>query len=173
MSRVECPREQDVLDALASRRWPSRGDPALAVHVAECGICADLVTVARAFLDGDALPEEPARDLPPPSLVWWRAQLRAREEAARAAARPLRAVQGAALVCGALLALVLLAGSGPYLSNWFGPIAARATARLPDVDAQALSQAAFAAFASPGVQLAAAAWLVLGPLAVYLAFARD
>ena len=46
---VECARESDVLDALASARWPSRVERELADHVASCAICQDVVTVATAI----------------------------------------------------------------------------------------------------------------------------
>ena len=46
----------------------------------------------------------------PPSsaIVWWRAQMRARQEAARAADRPITIVHGLAIACGAGLALSLI-----------------------------------------------------------------
>ena len=52
------------------------------------------------------------REAAPPSsaIVWWRAQMRARHEAARAANRPIVVVHGLAIACFAGLA-VSLAGS--------------------------------------------------------------
>ena len=46
----------------------------------------------------------------PPSsaIVWWRAQMRARQEAAQAADRPITIVHGLAIACGAGLALSLI-----------------------------------------------------------------
>jgi hypothetical protein len=46
----------------------------------------------------------------PPSsaIVWWRAQMRARQEAARAAERPIAIVHGLAIACGAGVALSLI-----------------------------------------------------------------
>jgi hypothetical protein len=46
----------------------------------------------------------------PPSsaIVWWRAQMRARQEAARAADRPINIVHALAIACGAGLALSLI-----------------------------------------------------------------
>lgn len=47
------------------------------------------------------------REAAPPSsaIVWWRAQMRARQEAARAAERPLTVVHALAIACGIGLAL--------------------------------------------------------------------
>src|SRR5512140_1770898 len=43
--------------------------------------------------------------VPSAALVWWRAQLRARQEAARAVTRPIAIAQGLAVACSAGLAL--------------------------------------------------------------------
>jgi hypothetical protein len=50
-----------------------------------------------------------AEAAPPSSaIVWWRAQMRARQEAARAADRPISIVHGFAIACAAGLALSLI-----------------------------------------------------------------
>jgi hypothetical protein len=177
MTRVECPREQDVLDTLASRRWPDRAGQGLRAHVAACTVCADLLVVAGALIDGDE-PLSVPRELPPAGVVWWRAQLRAREEATRAALRPIRAVQAAAAVCAGVLFLMFAANLLPSagaavhaVAGVVGQIAA--TIAMLDVHADAAASFASAALATRGVQLAAGAWLVLAPVAAYLAFARE
>lgn len=177
MTGVECPREQDVLDALASRRWPDRAGQGLRAHVAACSACADLLVVAGVLIDGDELLRGP-RELPPASVVWWRAQLRAREEATRAALRPIRAVQAAAAVCVGVLFVMFAANLLPSagavvhaLAGVVGQIAA--TIAMLDVHADAAASLASAAFASRGLQLAAGAWLILAPVAAYLAFSRE
>ena len=168
MTAVECPREQDVLDALTSRRWPARCGDELRAHVGACPVCADLVEVAAALLEArDVADERP--DVPPASLVWWRAQLRAREDAARLARRPLRLARVAAVACVSLLAIIALQAIVPVLWGWIpGALSWR-----PTIDPGAATTAIAAALANRGVQLAGVAWLVLGPVAVYLAFARD
>ena len=60
---VECPRESDVLDALASKRWPHRVDRELVDHVASCQICTDVLVVASAMReDHDATWQEAIRE---------------------------------------------------------------------------------------------------------------
>jgi hypothetical protein len=172
MRPFECPREQDVLDALASRRWPHRCDEELRAHVANCVGCADLATVAAALLEADDTTEA-ARQVPPASLVWWRAQLRAREESARAALRPIRTAQIAALAVFTTVLIIGLAGMLPALVASVPEQAARVLAALPEFDLRAATDFAFASLANRGVQLAAGAWLVLTPVAAYLAFSRD
>jgi hypothetical protein len=77
------------------------------------------------------------REAQPPSsaIVWWRAQMRARQEAARTVERPLTVVHGLAIACGAglLLSLVSTAavgvkGSFAWLTALYGSATAPATA---------------------------------------------
>jgi hypothetical protein len=109
VNAIECSGEQDVIDAVSSGRWPDRCDGALRAHVAACAICAEVAEVARALQDDHEAAWRDAR-VPPSGRVWWRAEMRARQEAARIAARPITLVQGAAAVCagGVLIALAVL-----------------------------------------------------------------
>jgi hypothetical protein len=75
---TDCRFEQDVLDAIASRRWPAKADDALRAHVAACESCADLAAVAGALVNEEELAYAEAR-VPSSGAVWHRAQLRARE----------------------------------------------------------------------------------------------
>jgi hypothetical protein len=161
----ECSREQDVLDALSARRWPERCDADLRAHVASCAICADLVDVATALLEDHEVAWHDAL-VPPSGVVWWRAQLRAREEAARAAARPLAFIQGVAASVAVWLVLALVRAVPPaYLSTWRAWVMGLVpdiTVRMPDV-----SRVTGAVPLSILVLLAA--WLLLAPVAIYFA----
>lgn len=172
MTSIECPREQDVLDAVASRRWPRRCEEDLLAHVAACAVCADLVTVAVSLLDAEDT-SEAARQVPPASLVWWRAQLRARQEASRAALRPIQAVQVVAFAVLSAVLIVGLSGILPAVVASLSGMPARAASILPQIDVRAATDVAIASLANRGVQLAAGAWIVLAPVAAYLAFSRD
>lgn len=164
--KLQCAFEQELVDAVATNRWPGRADPALRSHVAGCPICSDVAVFAAALLDDrDAALAEAA--VPPASAVWWRSQLRAREEAARLAARPIVVVQAAATVC-AFAASALLA---PAALHWMRRlIAAIVTADVwfASTDASfswVVGTAAYAAIPMVAVGL----WLVLAPVVVYLA----
>src|SRR5919107_557958 len=136
--RTECAREEDVLDMLSAQRWPGRCDPELIAHIRACTVCDDLVTAASALRDDH---EDIWRDarVPASSLVWWRAQARAREEAARAAVRPIAFVQGVAAASAVWLALSLLrAFPIRFGADWHGLITMLRTG-LPDVSAAAHS----------------------------------
>ena len=115
MKTVDCSREDDVLDALSSGRWPDRTDDELRAHIATCTICTDVVAVATAVLE--VRDDEPGdMRIPSSAVMWWRAQMRARQEAAREAARPVNVAQVVALVSVAALTVAALVA----LSPWFG-----------------------------------------------------
>ena len=78
----------------------------------------------------------------PPSsaIVWWRAQMRARQEAAREADRPITIVHGLAIACGAGIALSLIGtaiagvrGSSGWLVDVYRSLAT-AAAPLASID---------------------------------------
>src|SRR5688572_3789810 len=96
---TECQFESDVIDALASRRWPARAGDELLAHVDSCASCRDLAAVASALMNEGETAYEVSR-VPSSASVWHRAQMRAREEAARVATRPIGFVQGIAFSFG-------------------------------------------------------------------------
>ncbi len=173
MIRTSCPLESDVLAAVSTRRWPERAEPDLVAHVATCHVCADLVAVASAFeAEHAAAPVPPA--LPDPALVYWRARLRARVEAERAAARPITVAQAVGL---AVFVGVLGAVFGAT-ATWFQSGVAWAwgvTQSLAAFQPPSLPQALVSLLASHGLLLAAAAivCVVLAPVAVYLTVRED
>jgi hypothetical protein len=160
MSATECPREPEVLDAIASARWPDRLPPDLASHLSSCAVCSDLATVVSAMhADADAV----WQDASPPSAgqVWWRAEMRARQEAVRQASRPIAVAQAAA----ALLVLALVAGGAWLAWNWSRQEASHAWTGMPA-----------GTIASPlavPLLIALAALVVIAPVAVYLVLADE
>jgi hypothetical protein len=165
MTLDACAREQDVLDAIAARRWPERCDRDLRAHVAQCAVCADLAEVAPVLRDDhDGIWRE-AR-VPSAGLVWWRAEMRARREAARVATRPILVVQIAAALSAVVVGGFLLwaLGASPTAwardaADWLGrPGAASA---WPALDGPRLT-----------LLLAVGAWVLAVPLAMYWAL-RD
>lgn len=80
------------------------------------------------------------REAQPPSsaIVWWRAQMRARQEATRAVERPLTIVHALAIACGLGLlfslvgtAVVGVKGSIGWLTALYGSLTAPATVASP------------------------------------------
>jgi hypothetical protein len=163
MSLIECPRENDVIAAVASRRWPDRCDAELRDHVRFCPVCRDVAAVAVAFEnfdEGESLPTVPSS-----AHMWWRLQMQARHDAARVAARPVAFAQAtvaaaAAVTVGLVMTVLLWTTDMSWWSEVFG--------RVWSVD-PAATDALFATTAPQTIFAlgAIAIALVIMPIAVY------
>jgi hypothetical protein len=120
----------------------------------ECPECGPLVGLAAQIRREFEHTQRQAH-LPTPEIVWWRAQMRAREEAARTAARPIVFTQ--ALAVAALIGLLVSVVGRLTLPvmPWTG--VSGLPAGLPLVP----------------VAIAAVCWLIVAPAALYFAFSRD
>jgi len=144
MTPYTCQFEEQVLAAVASGDWPDRADQALRAHVTECATCADLAMVGGLLKDDHAAAVAES-NVPSSGQVWWRAQVRARAEAQRAAARPI------------FIAQAVVSWVWPKISAAGGLLhAAGAPADLGTV-----------------AWLAIGAWVILAPVALYFVFARE
>jgi hypothetical protein len=126
-----CAREVEVLDLIAIGQWPARASADLATHVTSCECCADLAVVAMAVTGVREATHANVR-VPDASLVWYRAQVRARQDAARRAARPMFLVQVAGVVV--ILAAVTIWSGG--LTQWLAGGLARGWATITSVLAE-------------------------------------
>jgi hypothetical protein len=120
----------------------------------ECPECGPFVALAQQIRREFEHCVRDAR-VPTPEIVWWRSQMRAREEAARKAARPILFTQ--ALAIAALIGLLV-------------SVAGRLT--LPALSLLELTPVSIGGPLVYAV-LGAALCLLVAPLAVYLALARD
>ena len=159
MTPTECPRESDVLDAIDSKRWPQRVDRELVDHVASCEICSDVLTVAAAMReDHDATWQEAS--IPSSGQAWWRAEMRARQEAIRAASRPITVAYGVA----ACAALVLMVAAGWFVwPTIHGFVSSTASNQTPSL-ASPLTLPLLVAFG---------ALLVIAPVALYFVLSDE
>ena len=167
MMTCECIRERDVIEAISAQRWPDKVDPSLRLHASSCSVCGDMIEVAIA-LRADYEREWQDARLPPSGVVWWRARLRAHDDAARAAAWPLAFIQGVAASVAVWLAVSLLrtiaaADLAPW-RPWFREVAASSVLTMPDL--AGVSQLTWIVPVS--VVCLLAAWL-LAPIAIYFA----
>jgi len=164
---MDCGREADVLEAVAFGRWPDHAAE-LVAHVAACAACADLVVVAGA-LQNDR--EAACREAPVPAaeMVWWRATIRARADAARTASRPITVAQGVAGACavGLTCGLASIAWRSVPWADRFGELATRLATRRVDLASTLAMEHALP------LVLVLAACLVLAPLALYITLADD
>jgi hypothetical protein len=151
MRAIDCMHERELVEAIQSGRWsdyPDRCDQELRKHVQACAICADVAEVALALHDESVLAATQAR-VPSAGLVFWRAELRARQEAMRIVAKPIRVVQ--------TLAAASAAGVAVGLLRWID------LTEVSDLWSQ---------WATP-ISIALGAVLVLSPLALYFALSDE
>ena len=121
MSLGHCTREKEVMDLLRSGGWPAACEPELHEHVAGCSLCAQTVMLKSAFVSALAAAKDQAR-LQSAGVLWWRAQLRRRNEAVERVNRPIARAQRFALLINLLAAVALLASQwrhGYRLAEWF------------------------------------------------------
>jgi hypothetical protein len=159
-----CPREQDIVEAVAFGRWAS--DVELRTHADRCSICRDVVVVALALHDDRAVLMREAHP-PAAGAVWWRATIRARAEAAHRAMQPMTVVQGIAGACVAGATAALAAAAW----RWMEP-----ADRMGDLLLRLAVDRGAAPFTMDHALLAVAgvaACLVLAPLALYFTLADD
>jgi hypothetical protein len=159
----ECAREADLIDAVTTGQWPDRCDTDLLSHVSGCDGCRDLAAILVTVSDAWASTRADVR-LPAPGMVWWRAQMRARQEAAAAAARPIALIQTVAGVAALTLALLGLIALGPWLAAFVEPWGALLT-----IDVTALPGVPGSRLLAGGVAML----LVIASLAVYVVVAEE
>jgi hypothetical protein len=114
-----CSREKEVKELLARGHWPQACAPELRAHVSACRVCGDLVLVTEAFQQARADAASAAR-LGSAGALWWRAQLRRRNEAVERIGKPILGAQIFALVINLLLAVGFLGLQARHGLNWLG-----------------------------------------------------
>jgi hypothetical protein len=161
---IECPREDDVLDALTTGRF----DDELRQHVAACAVCTDVIAVAEPLLV-DREDRSRAPHIPSSAVMWWRAQMRARQEAAREAARPITIAHIMGMLSAAAIVVVLAVMLSPWVRQTLSDAASAVGSGIRDLDLQAM-------FLANGWLLPALTitiFLLLTPLAIYFAIGED
>lgn len=119
MSFRSCGREKELSEVLRDGHWPHACDPGLREHVRSCRRCGDYLLLTRTFQS--ARTEALARtQLDHPSLLWWRAQLRRRNQALEQLARPTHWVGSASLLGALLVAVGFSIRQRRDLAGWLG-----------------------------------------------------
>ena len=168
MKAIDCAYEPEVVEAALTGGLAGREE--LRMHLETCDVCRDVLDIASMLRDdcdatlGDV-------HVPAAGQVWWRAAVRARLEAAHAAARPMTWAHGVAAASAAGLTAAALGIAWPTIeraATWFGE-------RVGSVNPATI---AVADLASSIMQRTApfvlgAAFVVLAPLALYFALLDD
>jgi len=99
--------------AVTTGSWPEDG---LLEHAAACRTCSDIVTLLQTLAsERDRLIGQ--AQVPSAGLVWWRAQIRARQEAARKVAQPIAYAQGIAVAVGLVIAFAVAGLAVPWVGE--------------------------------------------------------
>jgi hypothetical protein len=112
-----CVREQEVAEILRAGHWPEACDPALRNHVNSCERCEELVLLWQAF-QGSRAEAMASANLAHPGTLWWRAQLRRRNEALERVSRPTRWVGGFAFLSALAVMLGFVIWQRQYAEGW-------------------------------------------------------
>jgi hypothetical protein len=163
-----CSREGEVMDLLRSGHWPESCDLELRAHVDCCGICRDTVTVQTALQRAAAESRGAAR-LESPSLLWWRAQLRRRNEALERMNRPVAGAQRFALAVNLLVAAALVVWLARRTDLWGSWLAAIQSGTLGQGWLESIAQGGNLMLLIPCAGIIA----LLSGVAVYLATDRS
>jgi hypothetical protein len=112
-----CPHEAEVQAILRHGHWPEACDPEFRAHIETCRTCSDQLLVLHAFHAARAVSMQTAR-VEHPNLLWWRAQLRRRNEALQRVGKPITRAQIFALCISILAAAALLRSQITKWFNW-------------------------------------------------------
>ncbi len=122
MKVPQCEKEQAVTELLQSGRWPEACDATMRSHVESCAVCSEVVMVSRLLQEENAALLADVK-LPDAGLVWWKAQLRARREAAELATRPIALAERFGLACGLAVLLAFMVWKRADFHAWLGRLA--------------------------------------------------
>lgn len=121
MSPFSCAREREVTELLQRGAWPEACADDLRSHVTTCRICSDIVlvtgTMQAARRQGAELPL-----IDPAGAIWWRAQLRRRNDAIEKVAKPILGAQVFALVMALAVAAGVVIWQADNWRAWFADL---------------------------------------------------
>jgi hypothetical protein len=112
-----CTHEKEVKKLLERGQWPHVALPELRAHVGSCRSCNELALVTMAFQQARNQAAGEAR-IGSPGVLWWRAQLRRRNEAVERIGRSILGAQIFALAMLLLLAVGFMAWQARHGVAW-------------------------------------------------------
>lgn len=108
MTTLGCVREKEVAQLLELGQWPQASPAELRAHAADCRACSARVMLTQSFQAARGAAMSVAQ-LPSAGALWWRAQLRRRNEALARVSRPMLGAQVFALAVATVLTVGALA----------------------------------------------------------------
>ena len=117
MSPLTCARSVELSVVLRSGNLPSTWEPSLREHVQTCRQCSDQLLVSQSLRTARSATMA-AAPMGSPQLLWWRAQLRRRNEALEKLSKPTSIVGTVAALSTLAVALALLAWQAKGTELW-------------------------------------------------------
>jgi hypothetical protein len=117
MTLRPCSHESEIKQLLQRGYWPQACTPELRAHVESCRACGDLVLVTEAFQSARAASAS-VPSLPPPGVLWWRAQLRRRNAAVERINKPILGAQIFAFAITLLIAAGVVISQANHGLHW-------------------------------------------------------
>ncbi len=117
MSPLTCSRSAELSAVLRSGNLPAAWEPSLREHVDKCRQCSDQVLVSET-LKAARMKMMAAAPMGSPQLLWWRAQVRRRNEALEKLSKPTSVAGTVAALCTLLVAVVLLVWRAQGSDGW-------------------------------------------------------
>ncbi len=169
MTLVSCTCEKEIRELVESGQWPLAAPQELRDHATSCRTCADLVLVASAFQRARVATVAAAKPVSA-GAIWWRAQLRSRQQAFERIQRPLVGAQVFALVALLLPIIGFIAFEARHGLAWLTTLASLGkVSQSAQVHAGDLSSSSTSGSASGliFVVVAAAMFALVAGLALY------
>ena len=117
MSLLPCRRESEIRNLLHLGHWPSATPNDILAHARECRSCRDLVLIHNAFHSSRKAAAGVA-NLNSPGLLWWRAQLRRRNDAVERIGKPLMGAQIFALCLNLAIVITVISSQATHGLRW-------------------------------------------------------
>jgi hypothetical protein len=131
MTLRPCPHDSEIKQLVARGHWPQSAPEELRAHALGCRSCGDLVLVAQTFQRARAVSMSTPQ-LPPPGVLWWRAQLRRRNAAVQRINKPILGAQIFALSITLIVAAGFVLSQAKQSWHWLSNLRAGFGAEFED-----------------------------------------
>jgi hypothetical protein len=157
--KFRCRHEAEIREMLQRGHWPEASPAELRAHAGKCRRCGDLVLLTESFRGARAAASREVQ-LPPPGVLWWRAQLLRRDAQIARINRPILGAHIFALAVLFLIAVAIALSHWKESAGWLAELL-----RTPAFHFDLQWNNAQLGYLVPGVVLIA----LLGGVAAYLA----
>jgi hypothetical protein len=158
----ECRHESELVDSIGKGQWPDAAGEELRAHVAGCAECSEIaLTVSALVADRREAEKAP---VPSSGAMWWRMGIRLQQDARVATARRFQRAQMAIIAVTFAVVIVGLAVTSILQNGW---------TMVTDAVQSGSLTALFGSMSPLMLMIALAPLVIFGPVAVWLAIAKE